>query len=52
MNKGPTHARAAAVGRTVVCGRLDLGLNIPFKRLHILPIVMTVIITVHFLSYS
>jgi hypothetical protein len=44
-----THARARrrrwpgrAVAVAVVCGRSDLGLNIPFKWLRILPGVMTV----------
>jgi hypothetical protein len=36
----------------VARGRSDLGPNIPFKRLRILPGVMTVIITVRFLSYG
>jgi hypothetical protein len=61
-----TRARAAAAaGRAwpwpwlvargswfVVRGRSDLGPNIPFKRLRILPGVMTVMITVRFLSYG
>ena len=36
----------------VARGRSDLGPNIPFKRLRILPGVMTVMITVRFLSYG
>jgi hypothetical protein len=49
-----TRARAAAAGRAVAVarGRSDLGPNIPFKRLRILPGVMTVMITVCFLSYG
>jgi hypothetical protein len=52
-----TRARAAAAaGRAgpwlVARGRSDLGPNIPFKRLRILPGVMTVMITVRFLSYG
>ena len=55
-----TRARAAAAaGRAVARGswlvargRSDLGPNIPFKRLRILPEVMTVMITVRFLSYG
>jgi hypothetical protein len=44
-----TRARvAAAAGR----GSSDLGPNIPFKRLRILSGVMTVMITVCFLSYG
>ena len=49
-------AAAAAAGRAVAVavarGRSDLGPNIPFKRLRILPGVMTVMITVRFLSYG
>ena len=48
-------AVAVAVARgswLVARGRSDLGPNIPFKRLRILPGVMTVIITVRFLSYG
>ena len=66
MDKGVPHARAraaAAAGRAVAVavdrgswivdpGRSDLGPNIPFKRLRILPGVMTVMITVRFLSYG
>jgi hypothetical protein len=52
-----TRARAAAAaGRAVAVavarGRSDLGPNIPFKQLRILPGVMTVMITVCFLSYG
>ena len=54
MDKGVPHARAraAAAGRAVARGRSDLGPNIPFKRLRILPGVMTVMIIVRFLSYG
>jgi len=51
----PGRAVAVAVARgswLVARGRSDLGPNIPFKRLRILPGVMTVIITVRFLSYG
>ena len=44
--------RAVAVAVAVARGRSDLGPNIPFKRLRILPGVMTVMITVRFLSYG
>ena len=36
----------------VIRGRADLGPNIPFKQLCILPGVMTVMMTVCFLSYG
>jgi hypothetical protein len=46
---GPGRGRGSWL---VARGRSDLGPNIPFKRLRILPGVMTVMITVRFLSYG